>query len=245
MTTDLTSGVAQFELLTDQRVVEPATIPIVTEGLVLNLDAGNPLSYPGTGTTWTDLTTNGNNGTLINGPTFDSANGGSIVFDGTNDYVNCGNASNLQITVGTISVWVKTTTPGSSYRGIITKALAWGLFVKDGILITYDWGMPVNMGTRTTGINISDGTWKNVVMTFTQTVGTPSNNAIVYLNGNPVLTTTVKHFNNTINVELGRNGGSPEQVLNGNISKALIYNKVLTPQEVLQNFNATKGRYGL
>jgi|688.fasta_scaffold47765_6 hypothetical protein len=241
MTTDLTSGVAQFELLTDQRIVEP----IVTDGLVLNLDAGNPLSYPGTGTTWTDLTTNGNNGTLINGPTFDSANGGSIVFDGTNDYVNCGNASNLQITVGTISAWVKTTTPGSSYRGIITKAFAWGLFVKDGILITYDWGMPVNMGTRTTGINISDGTWKNITMTFTETVGTPSNNAIVYLNGNPVLTTTIKYVNNTISVELGRNGSSPEQVLNGNISQALIGNRVLTPTEVLANFNATKGRYGL
>jgi hypothetical protein len=241
MTTDLTSGVAQFELLTDQRIVEP--LPIVTDGLVLNLDAGNPLSYPGTGTTWTDLTTNGNNGTLINGPTFDSANGGSIVFDGTNDYVNCGNASNLQITVGTISVWVKTTTPGSGYRGIITKQFSWGLFVQDDILITFDWGN-VN-GTRSTGINISDGTWKNVVMTFTQTIGAPSNNAIVYLNGNPVLTTTIKYSNNTINVELGRGGSSTEQVLNGNISQALIYNKVLTPQEVLQNFNATKGRYGL
>jgi len=241
MTTDLTTGVAQFELLTDQRVVEPESI--VTDGLVLNLDAGNPLSYPGTGTTWTDLTTNGNNGTLINGPTFDSANGGSIVFDGTNDYVNCGNASNLQITVGTISVWVKTTTPGIGYRGIITKQFSWGLFVQDGVLITFDWGN-VN-ATRSTGINISDGTWKNVVMTFTQTIGTPSNNAIVYLNGNPVLTTTIKYSNNTINVELGRGGSSTEQVLNGNISKALIYNKVLTPQEVLQNFNATKGIYGL
>ena len=60
---------------------------IVTDGLVLCLDAANKRSYPGTGTTWTDRSANGNNGTLTNGPTFDSANGGSIVFDGTNDYV--------------------------------------------------------------------------------------------------------------------------------------------------------------
>ena len=61
---------------------------IVTDGLVLLLDAGNTKSYPGTGTTWTDISRNGNNGTLTNGPTFDSANGGSLVFDGVDDYVN-------------------------------------------------------------------------------------------------------------------------------------------------------------
>ena len=60
---------------------------LVTSGLVLCLDAGNPKSYPGSGTTWTDLSGRGNHGTLVNGPTFNSANGGSIVFDGSNDYV--------------------------------------------------------------------------------------------------------------------------------------------------------------
>ena len=61
---------------------------IVTDGLVLCLDAGDKMSYPGAGTTWTDLSKNKNNGTLTNGPTFDSANGGSIVLDGTNDYIS-------------------------------------------------------------------------------------------------------------------------------------------------------------
>ena len=60
---------------------------IVTNGLVLALDAANTKSYPGSGTVWSDLTPNGNNGALTNGPTFNSANGGSIVFDGTNDYL--------------------------------------------------------------------------------------------------------------------------------------------------------------
>ncbi len=68
---------------------------IITNGLILELDAANRKSYPGSGTTWTDLSGNGNTGTLTNGPTFSSANGGSIVFDGVDDYVNCGNASSL------------------------------------------------------------------------------------------------------------------------------------------------------
>jgi hypothetical protein len=61
---------------------------VVTDGLVLNLDAGLPASYPGSGTTWFDLSGSGNDGTLTNGPTYSSSNGGSLVFDGSNDYVN-------------------------------------------------------------------------------------------------------------------------------------------------------------
>jgi len=66
--------------------------PIVANGLVFNVDAGDSTSYPGTGTTWTDLSGNGNNGTLINGgPAFNSADGGNLIFDGVNDYVSFGN----------------------------------------------------------------------------------------------------------------------------------------------------------
>ena len=60
---------------------------IITDGLVLYLDAANPYSYVSGSTVWNDISRGGNNGTLINGPTFSSANNGSIVFDGTNDYV--------------------------------------------------------------------------------------------------------------------------------------------------------------
>ena len=63
---------------------------IVTDVLVLCLDAANRRSYPGSGNSWLDLSGNGNNGTLTNGPTYSSANGGSLVFDGVDDYVNCG-----------------------------------------------------------------------------------------------------------------------------------------------------------
>ena len=213
---------------------------IVTNGLVLYLDATNQRSYVSGSTTWSDISRGGNNGTLTNGPTFSSANGGNIVFDGTNDYINCGNATNLQITVGSISAWVKTSTPGSSYRSIIAKQYAWGLFVRDNILVTYDWG---NSADRSTGINIADGTWKNVAMTFTQTIGSPSNNAIIYLNGTSVLTTTIRHNNQNNQVQIAEANAS--QFLNGSISNAQVYNRVLTPLEIFQNYNSTKARFGL
>jgi hypothetical protein len=212
---------------------------IITDGLVLCLDAANNRSYPGSGTTWTDLSRGGNNGVLTNGPTFNGANGGSIVFDGTNDFIDCGNASNLQITVGSIAAWVRTSTPGGSFRSIIAKQNAWGLFIADNILVTYDWG---NVATRSTGINIADNTWKYVTLTFTETLGTPSNNAIVYLNGNAVLTTTVKNSNQSVNVQIAEANAS--QFLNGNIATASVYNRVLSQIEIRQNYNATKTRFG-
>ena len=81
---------------------------IVTSGLVLALDAAERLSYPRTGTTWRDLSGNNNTGTLTNGPTFSAGNMGNIVFDGTNDYVNCGNNSSINLTSYiTLSTWTK------------------------------------------------------------------------------------------------------------------------------------------
>jgi hypothetical protein len=186
------------------------------------------------------LSRGGNNGTLTNGPTFNNANGGSIVFDGTNDYVDCGNPSNLQITVGTISAWVRISVPGTSYKSIIAKQFAWGLFIRDSLLVTYDWG---NNQDRSTGINIADNNWKHVAMTFTQTIGSPSNNAIIYLNGSPVLTTTIRHSNQNINVQIAE--ANANQYLNGSIPFAQVYNRTLSAQEVLQNYNATKTRFGL
>ena len=91
---------------------------IVTDGLVLSLNAADRNSYPGSGTTWTDTSGNGNNGTLTNGPTFNSGNGGYIQFDGTNDRVDIADANSLDFGTGgfTILVWVGgiTSYPGSS-----------------------------------------------------------------------------------------------------------------------------------
>jgi len=213
---------------------------IVTSGLVLALDAANRKSYPGSGTTWTDLSGRSNNGTLENTPSYSSSNGGSLLFNGTTQRVVCGNASNLQITVGTISAWFNADNGNAGYNGIIAKQSAWGLFVASNVLVAYDWG---NGAERSTGITVGNSSWNYAAMTFTETTGTPSNNAIVYLNGNPVLTTTITHQNNVVQVMVGEaNAG---QYFGGNIAQTSIYNRVLSASEIIQNFNALRGRYGI
>jgi hypothetical protein len=251
MTTDLTTGVAQFELLTDQREVEPAT------GLVLNLDAGNPLSYPGTGTTWTDLTTNGNNGTLINGPTFDSANGGSIVFDGTNDYVitNSNISSYMVNSNFTISIWTNVSTTKTNSVGIFgcfddnlptsINYSGYSFWVKSGesrFSFLIGSGTGVNPYTFIpANSNYQTNTWYNLTGTNTGGISyfyingvlqNANSNATIVMPEHPVKIGRAYEYTNNF-------------YYNGKVAQGIIYNKALSSQEVLQNFNATKGRYGL
>lgn len=213
---------------------------IVRNGLVLHLDAANRKSYPGSGTTLTDMSGNGNNGTLVNAPTFSSSNNGSFTFDGTNQKITSTNNASLQVTVGTIGAWFTASNTNSGYNGIITKQLAWGLFVKDNILMTYDWG---NSADRSTAITVGNNTWYHAMMSFSETVGTPSNNAKIYLNGELVLTTTIKHSNHTVTLQIA--DANSTQFLAGRVSSAMVYNRVLSAAEVQQNFNALRGRYSI
>ena len=214
---------------------------IVTNGLIYYADFANTKSYPGSGVSVFDLSENRIDGTLTNGPTFDTGNYGNIVFDGVDDYVSCGNSEILQINEGSACTWVKTSGAGSDYRGIITKQYNWGLFLLYDVLVTYDWGNGV---FRSTGINIADGSWNHVALTFTDNTGVPSNNAKVYLNGSEVLTATVQYSNNSVEVQIAEGGGGL-QALNGSIGSAQIYNRVLSPFEISQNFLAMKKRFGL
>jgi hypothetical protein len=208
---------------------------IVTNGLVMYVDAANTRSYSGSGFTANGLI-GGIGGTLVNGTGFGTTNNGFFIFDGSNDHINFGNSSTLQQTSGTISAWARTSAPGGSFRGIIAKQGAYGLFYADSILVSYDWAAGA---TRSTGINIVDNTWKNVVLTYQSGV---SNGTFIYLNGVPVLNTTI-----TIQSQLANLFGGAEananQFASCQISSLNMYNRVLTAQEVLQNYNATKMRY--
>ena len=208
---------------------------IVQNGLILDVDAAVPRSYSGSGLTANGLV-GGINGTLVNGVEFSTPNNGSFYFDGTNDYIDFGNSSALQQSTGTLSVWVKASAPGSVYRGIIAKRLAYGLFFLNSVLIAYDWGADA---ARSTGINIADNTWKNVVLTYQSGV---SNGTIIYLNGVSVLTSTTTIVNQTSNM-FGGAEANANQYASCLISSFNMYSRTLTAQEVLQNYNATKGRY--
>ena len=208
---------------------------IIQNGLILDVDAAVSRSYSGTGLTANGLI-GGIGGTLVNGVGFGTTNNGFFIFDGSNDHINFGNSSTLQQTSGTISAWTKASSPGGSFRGIIAKQGAYGLFYADSILVTFDW---TTGATRSTGLNIADGTWKNVVFTYQSGV---SNGTFIYLNGVSVLTTTITIQSQVANL-FGGAEANAGQYAACQISSFNMYNRALTAQEVLQNYNTTKGRF--
>jgi hypothetical protein len=225
----------------------PANYPyIVMDGLVFNLDAGITQSYPGSGTTWTDINGLGprNNGTLINGPTFNSANGGSIVFDGVDDFVDCGDNSSLNLTNNfSLCAWVRRNSIQSSVdSGIIGKLTNANGY--QGYLLWYNGGgisLYIRSGVRaSTGAIIADTNYY-VVGTYN------GSTASIYVNGmlvesNP---TNVLAVPTGVNFQIGKYTFSSSRNFAGNIFNTHVYNRALSAQEVLQNYNATKSRYGL
>jgi hypothetical protein len=206
----------------------------ITDGAVFVVDANNIRSYAGAGSGFTSIA-GSVNGTLINSPTF---NTGTLTFNGSNQYVDFGNSSAVQQSSGTLSAWVRTSSPGAGFRGIIAKQGAYGLFYLDSVLAAYDW----SSGTKSTSINIADGNWKNVVMTYQSGV---TNGTIIYLNGSSVLTTTITVNNQAQGNLYGSAEANAGQLAACTAASFSMYSKALTSTEVLQNYNALKGRFGL
>jgi len=235
---------------------------IVTSGLVLYLDAGQTASYPGTGTVWTDLSGNGNNATLINGPTFSSANGGSIVFDGVNDYASFQNATSLNLVTNfTVEGWILQQT-SSNFATLIAKSngssLGWILQLRN---FNLDYRFWVNFGVNTTGNgsnngwyyarfpkNWNDGKYHHVVGIWDGLNKTVK----IYVDGTPGTfnaggapsseSTNISNSNLPVAI-----GAEPDvnEFCQGNIPIARIYNRALSDAEVLQNYNATRSRFGI
>jgi hypothetical protein len=223
---------------------------IVKDGLVLNLDATNINSYPGSGTTWTDTSGNNNNGTLTNGPTFLRERGrGSIVFDGVNDYANI-----PTFTIPTASLscesffqWANIGTSRGTIFSLNYNYPTSGYLIRQRddssgkFVIWSDNGTETNVFS-TTALTVN--TWNHVVVIQMQST------CSIYINGildssqalqNPIL-------NQSYPILLGTrafSGGSAGAYLTGRISVARIYNRALSAQEVLQNYNALKSRFGL
>ena len=224
---------------------------IVTDGLVLCLDAANKRSYPGSGTTWIDKV-GGNNGTLTNGPTFSSDNGGSLVFDGTNDYVTFGNVLNLSEI--TVSIWFKP--DALTGRQFLIGKWESGkrayhiVFNQSGFpsgtissAITTDGNLATLVQPDVQNAITSTSEWYHICMTADGNklstyvdgkVGNVKSAGSPYTAGNAYLSIgTILFFSNT----------SPLDAANARISNTSIYNRALSAKEVLQNYEATKGRY--
>jgi hypothetical protein len=233
---------------------------IVRDGLVLYLDA--KYSYPGsTGTnpdvyTWYDLSGNENHGELKNGVSYSGTNGGSLVFDGVNDTVVVGSKdSKLNPPQVTISVWLNRTSAinYSHFAGVPVSNNSWsppymtyGLeFISTGDNVSFvvgfnnnEWAYTTAENTGLTGI----GTWVNVTGTYDE------NYRKIYVNGNLItsIADNRKLATASGNFTLGaENYTQTNYPFNGKIPVCLVYNRALTASEVLQNYNAHKGRFGL
>jgi hypothetical protein len=219
---------------------------IVTDGLVLNLDAGFTPSYPRSGTSIYDVS-GSNNGTLTNGPTFNSGDGGSIVFDGVNDYIQM---SNSPITNNfSYCIWVKNNGGGlNNPRAIVMSNGANYLDINFDSTIMFSLIFSIGIGgwsqniiRSESGVVSSLGVWAHYSFTYNR------QQAKIYFNGNEVASsnyTSAPSNNYSNNFTIGRFDVGRYN-LNGFISVVQLYNRALTATEVLQNFNATKGRFGL
>ena len=224
------------------------SLGVVQDGLVLNLDAGKFYSYPKSGTTWTDLTNNGNTGTLAGGVGYSGLNGGSLSFDGSNDYVFFPSNIVSTLTSVTISSWFYWT-DNVAWTRIFDFGINTSFFMlltpKNGTTNTPRFSISVSFGIEqqiTSPSPISTNVWTNITITLNGTTG------IMYLNGTSIksssISLTPSSLGNTTNNWIGRSQ-YPDPYYRGNIAQVSIYNRALTAGEIAQNFNATRSRFGI
>jgi hypothetical protein len=251
-----------FATQTDKMIFNIDYPAIVTNGLVLNLDAGFTPSYPTTATTWYDVSSGGNNGTLTNGPTFNSANNGSIVFDGVDDYAvtTQDQTPNLNITSSiTLETWLKSTAVANSQHGdgVNSKGLSSDgntgvyetLIVSSGEINYPFFRIRIVSNTPTyfpTNISLSLNQIYHFVSTY------DGSTMRIFINGVEAgtgLSTSGNIETNTqplcIGVRLVHRNFGGDSFFSGNIFTNRIYNRALSQSEITQNYNAQKGRFGL
>jgi hypothetical protein len=246
------------------------TTQTITNGLIFYVDAANVKSYPGSGTTWTDLSSTAITGSLTNGPTFNSANGGSVVFDGTNDHITFGNNLNFEITSPfTVSTWFRTTRTGE-FVGVIAGKNK--LQVSPADYTGYSIGMNVVSGSSTnagkfgvvfvsspfvglsnvmriqTSASYNDGNWTNGVITYN---GSGNRSGMtIYINGTSPATESYDSNSisgtmiTTASFQLGARDGT-QQPFSGSIGQVSVFNRALSSDEVLQNYESTRERFNL
>jgi hypothetical protein len=201
---------------------------IVSSGLTLCLDAGNTKSYPGSGSTWTDLSGRGNTGTLTNGPTYSSVSGGSIVFDGSNDYVTSSFAPTSGQAV-TYAGWLYSTETTATYRNFV-----------DGSPMIW-WNTSGQIEFDTVSSYTTPAVYRNQWVYVAVSKPSGSSSPSYYVNG--VLVGTGGAYTTASPPTWFNRGGG--QTWRGNSSTVQAYNRALSAAEVSQNFNALRSRFSI
>ena len=224
---------------------------IVTSGLVLSLDAGDRNSYPGSGTTWRDMSGNEYNGTLNNGPTFSN---NTIAFDGVDDYVDFGSDIVFKSNGGwTVESWANFNTIPTTYNNTTSPAN----FIGSAAITHNSWYWSV-LESKLALWNRSPGVWKygsttlqpNVWYNAVLVCSDSGTSYQMYLNGiaegGDHTTYTWNALYSGLNIRYIARGNSANiRQLNGKIPVTKVYNKSLSASEILQNYNAQKSRFGL
>jgi hypothetical protein len=214
------------------------TQSLITDGLVLRLDAADSTSYGGSGTTWTDIAGTAQNITFTGSPTYTSTPPSYFTFNGVNQY-GLGSGAVLPTTTYTKSVWVYLN--GYQDNNIVSGDGHFIFMYNGSTQKIYcghsNWASYIAYPSTNT-INLS--TWYNITLTFNTTDGMK-----LYINGilDSTYTAQKTAHNGTGTINLATfNGGN---LLNGRISKVYCYNRSITADEVLQNYNFDKSKYGL
>jgi len=218
-----------------------ATKVVVQSGIVLNLDAGVSSSYSGVGTSWTDLSGNGNTGTLINGPTYTSSNGGSIAFDGTNDRITTGDMFDPNSNF-TFSVWSRTNATSKVHTWISRYSQTGSIQIR--VVNTGNNVQVVDNHVVNVGIFADTSISSN--QTYNVVVNRSGNVYSCYINGvYRSQFTNANSYTYAANTIGSNYFTATDEYFSGNIYAMSCYNRALTEAEIQQNYNATKGRYGL
>jgi hypothetical protein len=224
----------------------------VTDGLVLYLDAANPKSYVSGSNSWKTLSKSGVNGNLINGPTFSSSNGGSIVFDSTDDYVRIGTGSDwypMSNSAFTFDVWIKSMGLGSGMLSSGIISLGYGLTFNITSLgklqtLVYDVITSGISYTTTVNVNVLDNNWHHAVATNDGLTTKIYVDGVFNVSSSATFYGDIKSSWYSSNFAIGLDANNPSiSRFKGSISDVKVYNKALSVQEVLQNYNTKKSKY--
>lgn len=221
---------------------------IITDGLVLALDAANPRSYPGSGTVWKDLSGLGNNGTLVNGVGYSADDKGTMVFDGVNDYAEVLNPFYQYSNEITVSAFCKFNTfeyilsqSTKNIDSMTTNVWLWHKGTNGLIWYINDSGSWKSVSYLN---SLFSGEWYHITTTAS------SSNIKIYINATNVTSgagISLGILNNSLS-GIATNDyrySSSRTPINGSISNIIIYNRALSNQEISQNFEALRGRYGI
>jgi len=240
---------------TNQNRIDASTKVVVQSGLVLNLDAGASSSYPGSGTTWTDLSGSGNNGTLVNGVGYNSGNLGSLSFDGSNDYATIEANSSFQLGNGyTLCAWVKASNNPGNYAGICGTfdIIPSSYFGQNFAILPGSQRFSfVVSGWSGGSLQYIDATTQYTIGRWYYLVGTNLGvNCNFYIDGNLDTTYTqaavASNPGPTTKFKIGRYYQNTNNFyFPGNIADIKYYNRALTATEISQNFNVLRSRFGI